>query len=180
MSQEQLSALLDGECNEQELDSLLDAIERDAALKQEWSRLCRTRDAITGRLESMDASCICEGVMARLDEPSEAQTHSNVVDLAARRGRSIWKPVAGLAAAASVAAVAFLAGVNFTTQNNASGIEAAQPAATSGHMVADNSTRDDDLDRYLIEHNNSLAEQGMGGGTLRYARMAAYYPNEQR
>ncbi len=41
----------------------------------------------------------------------------------------------------------------------------------------------DDLDNYLIEHNSSLAEQGMGmGGTLRAARFAAhsatYHPVE--
>lgn len=41
----------------------------------------------------------------------------------------------------------------------------------------------DDLDNYLIEHNSSLAEQGMGmGGTLRSARFAAhsatYHPEE--
>lgn len=179
MTQEHLSALLDGECSEQELDRLLDAMARDSALKEDWSRLCRNRDLTTGRWVQAASPSICADVMARLEEPSEAQTRPNVIDLAARRGRSIWKPLAGLAAAASVAAVAFLAGVNFTAKNDAAGVEAAQPMAVSGRMVADN-TRDEDLDRYLMEHNNSLAEQGMGGGTLRYARMAAYYPNEQR
>lgn len=180
MSQEHLSALLDGECSGQELDGLLDALDRDPSLKQDWIRLCQARDLRAGRSELHPMPDICAAVMARLHEPSETESHPNVVDLVARRARPLWKPLAGLAAAASVAAVAFLAGVNFTSKDGTAGMEAAQPLAVSGHMVASNSTNDDDLDRYVMEHNNSLAEQGMGGGTLRYARMAAYYPNEQR
>jgi negative regulator of sigma E activity len=56
-------------------------------------------------------------------------------------------------------------------------------AATNGNGEQKWQDAGDDLDNYLIEHNSSLAEQGMGmGGTLRSARFAAhsatYHPEE--
>ena len=48
MTDESLSALLDGECDPRETDRLLDALAADPALAERFSRLCRSRDLRTG------------------------------------------------------------------------------------------------------------------------------------
>jgi negative regulator of sigma E activity len=206
MSYENLSALLDGECSAQELDRLLEDLERSPGLKAQWSRLCLTRDAIEGTHIVKNQPCICASVMAALDEMPAELANPKVVEL--RRPRSmIWKQVAGLAAAASVAVVALLVGVNGHRQSVAGLTDTARQSVTApvteavSYPVAPRPARNlqsvalradgeqqwqdagDDLDNYLIEHNSSLANQGVGmGGTLRAARFAAhsatYHPEQ--
>lgn len=203
MSHESLSALLDGECTAEELDRLLDEMERAPALKEQWSRLCLARESAGGTHVRRDQSCICAGVMAGLDDlPAEA-ANPRVVELAGRRRNWSWKPLAGLAAAASVAAVALMVGFNHSAQPELGGQVAQAPAAVEAvaYQAPVQSPRlralavtangeqqwvdaGDDLDNYLIEHSNSVAGQGVGmGGTLRYARFAAhtaaYHPDGQ-
>ena len=191
MSHEHLSALLDGECSAEELDRLLDEMERNPALKADWSRMCRSREMSAGTRIRPEQACICTGVMSRLDAQPEEFANPKIVELASRRKIFAWKPIAGLAAAASVAAVALLAGVSFTTQTPTELDSSAQatpvtqpvsypvlrgsPRAQAVALRNQGATQvaDEDLDNYLIEHNNSMAEQGMGG-TLRYARFAAH------
>src|SRR5690349_12732691 len=100
MSHESISALLDGECSPDELDRLLDEMERDPTLKAEFTRQCLAREVIAGTRIGKSQPCICGDVMARLDD-EPASTGGRVVELAARR-RAIpvaqWKPLAGLAA----------------------------------------------------------------------------------
>lgn len=173
MSQEHLSALLDGECSDHDLDRLLDEMERNPALKDDWSRMCRNRELAAGTRIKAELPCICTGVMSSLDTQPQASAHPKVVELASRRQNPVWKPLVGLAVAASVAVIALLAGLNFTSSGTAPGIEATQPQTYSQQVASSQPVVDEDLDNYLIEHNNSLAEQGMGG-TLRYARFAAH------
>jgi negative regulator of sigma E activity len=176
MTQEHLSALLDGECSAEELDRLLDAMEQNPSLKDDWSRMSRSRDMAAGVHLKAGQACICAGVMSRLDVLPEEFANPKLVELASHRKFRSWKPMAGLAAAASVAAVALLAGLNYTaTQSTGSAttVEASKPTQVYGRQVVVNQPVDEDLDNYLIEHNNSMAEQGMGG-TLRYARFAAH------
>jgi len=202
MSYEKLSALLDGECTAEELDRLLEELDQSPELKAQWSRLCLTRDTMEGVQIRKDPPCICAGVMANLDQAPAELAKPNVVEL--RRPRSmILKQVAGWAVAASVATVALLVGVNGGHEPAATGFASttasgAAPMATeavSYPVVVPRQARNlqsvalrtnssseqqlqdagDELDSYLIEHNSSLAEQGMGmGGTLRSARFAAH------
>lgn len=215
MSYEKLSALLDGECSAEELDRLLEDLDRSPELKAQWSRLCTTRDTMEGVRIRKDQPCICAGVMANLDKAPAELAKPNVVEL--RRPRSmIMKQAAGWAVAASVATVAMLVGVNSGHDHPAvsplvgASVPASSPVTTEAvsypvviprqprnlQSVALRTTSNagnngeqkwqdagDDLDNYLIEHNSSLAEQGMGmGGTLRTARFAAhsatYHPEE--
>lgn len=111
MSNESLSALLDGEVSSVELDRILSEMERSPETAERWSRLCRQRDAQEGVRIIKGQTCICSGVMAGLDASPEAVVATpKVVELASRRRISpqVWKPLAGFAAAASVAAVAVL------------------------------------------------------------------------
>ncbi len=212
MSYEKLSALLDGECSAEELDRLLEDLDRSPELKAQWSRLCLSRDSMEGVRIRKEQRCICAGVMAGLDKTPAELAKPNVVEL--RRPRAmIMKQAAGWAVAASVAAVAMLVGVNGGHDHPVSSmagitVPAASPVTTeavSYPVVIPRQPRNlqsvalrtttasndeqkwqdagDDLDNYLIEHNSSLAEQGMGmSGTLRAARFAAhsatYHPEE--
>lgn len=182
MSQETLSALLDGECSDRELEGLLQAMGGDPELKARWSRLQLARQALGGQLRrpTLDISA---AVMARLGEAPEAG-HPKVVELAARR-RLPWRTAAGLAAAASVAAVAVTLGINFGSVKNAGTLAAndgaadtalAQPVALRDGS-ADVAGMDDDLRNYMIEHSNTLADRGVGGA-LSYARFAAHTGDE--
>ena len=205
MSQETLSALLDGECSAEELDDLLDELERSPALKSQWSRLCLSREAMGDTVVRKNQPCICAGVMAGLDAQPAELAHPKVREFR-RPAVFNWRPVAGLAAAASVATVALLVGMHGGAQAPLSdGGIAAQSTAPLSQPVSypvgtparnlqavalrpsgEQQWQDagDDLDNYLIEHNSSVAGQGVSmGGTLRYARFAAhsatYHPDGQ-
>ncbi|HWU69517.1 MAG TPA: sigma-E factor negative regulatory protein [Stenotrophobium sp.] len=196
MSHESLSALLDGECSAEETARLLEQIESSPALKVQWSRMCLTREALAGTRVRKAQACICAGVMANLDPVPEAVVNPRVVELTRRRPLHRWQSLAGLAAAASLAAVALLVSFNTSTPVGSEsaatanvamvspqGASAAHPAVTQTRDVAyqqgDGSQQwtdaGDDLDNYLMEHNSSVAGQEMSvGGTLRYARFAAH------
>lgn len=200
MAKDSLSALLDGECSSGELDRILEEMERSPELKASWSRLCMARDAVEGVHVRKPAVDLCAGVMARLDE-RPATTGSRVVPLVRDRARSYWKPLAGLAAAASVAAIAVT--VNLP-QGSSSGVgagagligvpqvasEVSLPAvqrrprylqAVSVDADAAEQARraamQEELRDYLIEHSNTLSNRGMGA-TLSYARFAAHSVSE--
>lgn len=179
MSHDALSALLDGECSTAEIDSILDEMRRSPELAQRWSRMCVSREAAQGTKVSRSQPCICAGVMSRLDAAPEAPG-AKVVDLAVRKamrqpnGRpswaSIWKPAAGLAAAASVGAAAVLfirpaeeIGATETLAIN-DPAEVVDPEEQAYRQM---------LREYVMDHSNSLGDDGMGG-TLRYARFAAH------
>lgn len=198
MARETLTALLDGECTPAEMDRLLEELAASPGLMLEYSRQIVAREAREGTRILKDQPCICAGVMAGLDDMDEPAS-PKVVDLDSRRPRpqpparpSFWKPLAGLAAAASVAAVAVLISMPGQTPDSAAGMAAASsPAVTPSAIVPvalpmvrtpglrsvalrpEELRQRDELSEMLLEHNGSMAEQGMGG-TLRYARFAAH------
>ena len=198
MSQETLSALLDGECTPEELDRLLDQMDRSPDLKSAYSRLCLSREAREGTRIASEQACICAGVMAGLDE-APLPASDKLVDLDSRRPsrRAVlarWKPVAGFAAAASFGAVAMLVTLPQTALVAQHGeaapgfspaavtapvslpLPSARPQglrAVSASAAEIQQMQEDDLSNYLIEHSNTAASRGMGG-TLSYARFAAH------
>jgi len=187
MSEETLSALLDGECSPQELDRLLDQLDRTPDLKQAYSRLCLARDAAEGTRIRKDQPCICAGVMAGLDE-APLPVSDKVADLDSRRVRApLWKPLAGFAVAASIGAAAVLialpevrsggsaGGGNSFVPQVSSPVSLPIPVSRSRHLqlVSAPAADEEDLSSYLIEHSNAAAGRGMGG-TLSYARFAAH------
>lgn len=125
MSEELLSALLDGECSPAEVEAALAAIERSPELKARWSRMCLTRDALAGVAVSRPELDFAAGVMAALDAEPETVTRAKVVALrplaatarpearpaAAVSARSLrWQRFAGLAVAASITGVVAVGG----------------------------------------------------------------------
>lgn len=176
MSQETLSALLDGECSPEELDALLDALETSPPLKQQWSRLCAAHDARSGvRVWSAGADDFCAAVMAGIAAEQPPQAERKVVPLTVRNKRVLpWRQAAGLALAASVAAVAVTLGFNFGKVGGAGSPGDAQivDGGALQTVAMENPAVDDDLRNYLLEHSNTLADRGVGGA-LSYARFAA-------
>jgi len=193
MPRESLSALVDGECSAAELEQLLAAMEQSPELKQAYSRLCMAREAGEGTRIIRQQRCISVGVMTRVAAEPMLEVGPKVIDLDSRRRWAGFRTVAGFAAAASVAAVAVLLAMPQMKQD---------PGDASGRLLPRVSTpaefapvsvpltrrsRDlravaytpeqaeqmDDLNGFLIEHSNTLAEPGVGG-TLRYARYAAH------
>lgn len=176
MSQESLSALLDGECTEAQLDALLEELDRDPQLKAAWGRQCLAREAMRGQRLQRKPVDICAGVMAALDAAPPAAS-DKVVVLAPRRARRLpaWQSVAGLAVAATVAAVAVTLGINFGRVENGNGNAGLSASAADVRPVQylQTADADEDLRSYLIEHSNTLADRGVGGA-LSYARFAAH------
>ncbi len=200
MANESLSALLDGECSPEEMDRLLDQMERDPQLKAAWSQLCLSRELREGTRVLPGQPCICAGVMGRLDE-SSVPAAGKVVEIAPRQTRPQptprrfdWRPLSGWAVAASVAVVAVVMNLGGDDRAAAeAGGASTMPQISSPvsvplvnrrprnlqavSLTPDQQAVDEDLRNYLIEHSSTLAERGMGG-TLSYARFAAY--NEDR
>src|SRR5581483_166456 len=204
MSEELLSALLDGECTPGEVKRLLDEMARSPALKQRWSRMCAVRDAMEGTRVPAVSGDFCAGVMAAIaQERSAAAAPQPPRVVAMPRPRraaanaSRWQPFAGLAAAASIAAVAAVGGYRWRNQPVGAPVQTAslpavtQPvaygAAAGGRLVPVSATAAGDepvetrwsqldadtarqLSEYMMEHSNLRAEQGVGSA-LSYPRM---------
>lgn len=194
MSQESLSALLDGECSAAELDRLLDQMDRDPALKAAYSRLCQAREVGEGTRITKGQPCICADVMSRVASEPMAAVSAKVTDLDARRR---WAPAfrtwGGMAAAASVAVVAVLVAMPalkpVQTGNTASlapevsapvnFVPASVPLSRPSRyqravaLTPEQAEQFEELNSLMLTHNSSIAEQGVGG-TLRYARAAAH------
>ncbi len=191
MAKDSISALLDGECTPAEIDRILEEMARSPALAGEWSRQCMARDAVEGVRMRKEQPCICAGVMAGLDAHDKPLA-SRVVALKPRRLVTMWKPLAGLAAAASVAAIAVT--LNFGDGQDSAGtlaeaqmappvvIQTVPASSLVGPRRPANlrtvSAGEEELRSYLIEHSNSMADRGMGA-TLSYARFAAHSIGDQ-
>lgn len=173
MNDESLSALLDGECTASELDAALAILERDPALRERFSRLTLAREATKGlriRAANLD---LASRVAAGLEQEAAP---GKVVPLWRRPGLTV-RTFVGLAAAASVAAVAVLA-LKPGRQAPEAGLQTA--AAPAGETVADTDPpalpmdeSNAQLRNYLLTYSQSRAQHGVGG-SLGYARYAAY------
>lgn len=202
---EQLSALLDGECSAQELDALLETFEQVDSTADDFSRLVASRDALAGTRVDLAPAGFAAGVMAAIAAEDSSQAtpaeDRKVTPLFAAPPRRRWQPAAGLALAASVAAVAFLglrpvddapllpAPVSVASSPAAvaplspagdsqraalsTGSSALQPALARTSRQREGNAR---LASYMIDYSNARSAQGFGGA-LGYARVAAHAGN---
>ena len=191
MSSEMLSAALDGECSAEELDQLLQALERSPELKEQWSRLCLARDALNGAQLAAPgkSSTVCAEVMRAIGETSPSE--KVVAFTPKRRLAAAWRPLIGLATAAGVASVAFYLGYHTpniqpvgaaTVQaKHADGIAKLAPVlpakavtvSQSGWESVDQEADARQLNNYLIDYSSYRSGAGMAD-TLGYARFAAH------
>ena len=99
---ESLSALMDDEANELEVERLLSQIGDNAELRQTWIRYHRVRGSLSGQVQSSAGIDISARVRSAID--------SDTTEPEATLGERLWRPVASFAVAASVAATVVLGG----------------------------------------------------------------------
>lgn len=179
--------MLDGELREMDLQNLLDEYAESPLLQQRWQRLCATRAAMQNVPLRREVD-LCSGVMAAI---AAAPTRAEIIDFAQARARkpapaSVWRhPAIGVAAAASVAALAIVGGLRMhqSVVPESPAVAALAPSATVAATalpatpVSVSSRRLDpyaarQLDSYVMEYSNYRTAQGMDGA-LGYARFAA-------
>ncbi len=174
---ESLSALLDGECSASELDRALAELERDPALREQFSRQCLARDSRMGtRVRSADLAFADRVLAALQDEPAA------IVPFGDRVRRLPWRAAASLAAAAALGAIAVLVvrpeaptGSQIPVYPGATAQTAAVPAGEPADLqfaeLEGEHARQ--LRNYVIAYSQSRGQQSVGV-TLGYARYAAY------
>lgn len=179
MNRESLSALLDGECRGIELDQLLDALDREPALKAEWSRLCVARSALQRKPAAPDEAFVRNVMAAIAREPVSATKPSP------RAPALTWnwlRPLAGYSLAASAGAVAVFSMLTLQKpQDSAQDSALAQNVALNDYQSFANAdpverqrgVTNTQLNSYLKDYNRTRARQGMSG-SLGYARYAAH------
>jgi negative regulator of sigma E activity len=171
MNEETLSALLDGECSPAELDLLLRQMNQDPATRQRFARLALGQEIRRGiRVPDIPADFADKVVAALPERPDPAAARPTLVPLAPRRS---WQPLAGLAAAAAVGAVAVLVMKPDPAPMATTAVPVAQaePQPEADTALADQDARQ--LRNYVMAYSQSRARHGMGG-TLGYARYAAH------
>lgn len=176
MNRESLSALFDGECSGAELGRLLDSLDREPALKAEWSRLCLARETLKSPLSAAHDAGFSSRVMAAIAAESAAP-RANVIPFPfPTRAWRLTQPLVGYAMAASLGA--FVVFGLMTPRDDGGGdlaeapVQVASYAAEKPTPVAGHE-QDAQLDGYLIDYSHYRARQGMGG-SLGYARVAAH------
>lgn len=185
---ENVSALVDDEVRGAELRSLLDDLRQDSELQGCWSRYHLVSDALHANLSLADATRLSERVWAALeDEPTVLAPRRNT------RLPPLAKQVAGLAIAASVAAIAIFSVQSLAPKPvidpfNAQVAQVAQvvppPADNLAHLAsateqspAQRAAMRDSLNPYLVNHNEYSVSSGMQG-VLPYARIVSYESNQ--
>ena len=121
---ESLSALLDDEANEMELQRVLKQVEGDEELRLTWARYNMARDALSGhQLSSLNAD-----ISARVRDSIAAQGAGGL-------RQRLLRPVASLAVAASVAATVVIGGQQLAQIGSDPYGQGAQTVAASASPV---------------------------------------------
>ena len=170
---EQLSALIDGECDKSELDLTLRRIAVDLDLKERWQRYHLIGDTIRNYLPDTINTDFSERINQAInaEPPLKSITDAALV--------SWYKPLAGFGLAASVALVAVF-GLNL---NPVEPVSAPAPIA----KVAPESENDTQtvvidpmlearLNDYLVNHSEYASMNGVHG-VLPFVRIVGYQPN---
>ncbi len=172
---EKLSALVDGELDDVEAVELLDRMSHETALKEVWQRYHLVSDALRNHLPPVASVDLVERVRHAIGtEPIPIR--------APRQARApAWKPLAGLALAASVAVVAVLGFRGFSDVDGEAVIErmvqrnpapaGVKPSAGLWWNV-DRPDVEERLNAYLVNHSEHTGSTMRG--MLPYARIVAY------
>lgn len=173
-SDEQVSALIDGELEGPELEQVLDRVTGDAAQDSSWARYNLISDALHNNLSDPVSMRLHGRVAAALaDEPT-------VLVPTARRAPwrvlPFTRHVAGMAVAASVAALAIIGvqSMHSTPEPTTQQVAEAEPPpvvreGAGARLAHGNEAR---LNPYLVNHNEYSVSSGMQG-MLPYVRVVS-------
>lgn len=177
----QLSALVDGELPDAEMNLALRRLSRDGDAQGRWERYHLISDALQGHLPAALDADFATRLRQAIDQERLPQP--------ATRSLPAWyKPVTGFALAASVVLTA-LVGLQLTqpdaglTPDNPIAAVPASTTALPAQVVALNPPADEAneptearLNTYLVNHNG-YASRSSVNGMLPYVRMVGYQTN---
>ena len=184
----QLSALVDDELADMEIDLVLRRLSRDSEARDRWERYHLISDVIQGHHVP---AALATNFTARIRQAIEAEP---LLQTAARPLPAWYKPVTGFGLAASVALIAlFGLKLNQTdvlqpatplaaTASNRSTLAAALPiqtAAITRPVAPAHEPVEARLTSYLVNHNG-YASMSSVNGMLPYVRMVGYQPQPGR
>jgi sigma-E factor negative regulatory protein RseA len=133
---EQVSAFLDGELPNSETELLLKRLTRDGELRDSFGRYALIGEAIRGTGRGL----LSKGFSGRVNLAIDGELIPANEHIAQSRGPRWWRPLAGAAVAAGVAAVAVVAlqqrAVAPTLRTGALTAQVAAPAPTQSTLVA--------------------------------------------
>jgi sigma-E factor negative regulatory protein RseA len=133
---EQVSAFLDGELPNSETELLLKRLTRDGELRESFGRYALIGEAIRGTGRGL----LTKGFSGRVNLAIDGELIPANEHIAQARGPRWWRPLAGAAVAAGVAAVAVVAlqqrAVAPTLRTGALTAQVAAPAQTQSTLVA--------------------------------------------
>lgn len=173
---EQLSALMDCECDASELELAIRRLIKDQDLKKRWRRYHLIGDALKNNLpEVMDAE-FAERIRIAIDANLPLQTSPR-----ASRLSSWYKPLTGFALAASVASIAvFGLRATWSENNGASPGQLITTASSRPVVNIDNGAFNEEarsrLNSYLVNHSE-YASLNSVRGVLPYVHMVGYQTN---
>ncbi len=176
---ELLSAFVDGELNSQELDELLALMNTDDNAKADYQRYQLSSDVLRGYTNRSQPVDLTARISAALvDEPVHQleQQHSKKASIITLPDW-FWKQTAGLAAAASIGALAVVGVLNqpqttVTPELAQAGSVPTQTAAIASpnRWTVGEQEVEDRLNNYLVDHN----EYAGASGLFSYARVVSY------
>ena len=175
---EQLSALIDGECDKAELDLALRRLAVDLDLKERWQRYHLIGDTIRNYLPDTISTDFSKRINAAINvEPPLKSTPGTAL-------ASWYKPLAGFGLAASVALIAVL-GLKYPTEP----ISPPPPLVDNNTQTPDNGIPDNRiqtvaidpslearLNDYIVNHSEYTSMNSMHG-VLPLVRIVGYQPN---
>lgn len=179
--QELLSAFVDGELNEQELDELLALMKSDDSAKQDYMRYQFSSDLLHGYVTEHKQIDLTDRIQQALsdDEPGVNVQPTEITQTAKVFALPdwFWKQTAGLAAAASIGALAVVGLMSqpqtvMPTTNMAQSepMQQQTKVADSNRWTVGESEVEDRLNDYLVDHN----EYPGASGLFSYARVVSY------
>lgn len=177
--QELLSAFVDGELNTQELDELLALMKTDSDAKTEYMRYQFSSDVMHGYKNYSKPVDLTQRISAALADEKTHSVESNDTPKAKVLALPnwFWKQTAGLAAAASIGALAVVGVMNQPQTSLSPQLAEAETvqqqsttlAATNRWTVGEQEV-EDRLNNYLVDHN----EYAGASGLFSYARVVSY------
>ncbi len=131
-NEELMSKLMDGDISELELHRLLKSVERDDALRANWSQMNLTQAALNEKVEPVMDLSLADTVRTRIGRADSAHVESTEPSL-----KRFWRPLGQFAVAASVATLMVL--VAPLVKNNEFDDE---PSVISGFQSVDETVYD--------------------------------------
>jgi negative regulator of sigma E activity len=169
---EQLSALVDDELADFEQELLVKRVSGDAGLQKRLSSYQLISDALQNHLpERVDTGFHASVREAIKDEPTAQPASGGLA--------ALFRPLAGLAVAASVAVVAVFSLQSARQEDPASAVAIANAPADDGRTLAEaapllvKNPAAQGLDVYLVNHNEYAVNRGM----LPYVRLVGHEMN---